>query len=432
VKSVLAVDIGSSSARAQVFDESATPAGELAQSFYEPPPRDADALVALARSLIERAGPADVVGVSCFWHSLVVLDRHGRPLGPISGWLDLESAAEARELARELDASVVHRRTGAPLHASFWPAKLRRLAHDGFRPAHVVSFPDYLQLRLTGELATSSSIASGTGLFDVHTLRWDAELLDALGLDESQLPPIVDEPVGTWRPAIGDGATANLGAGCTSPERACLTIGTSGAYRVVRAGDAEPRPGLFLYRVDQERVIEGGALSDGGNLLVWLSRTFGVTETDLDRPPDDVSFLPLLGGERSTGWNSDARGTIAGLALGTSSADILQAALEGIAYRLAEIADLLPEVEEIVGTGAALLARPPWAQLLADVLERPVTLFAGEQASLRGAAVAAVASPVPAPLGARFEPRADRADARRAARERQRALYRATVAEETS
>jgi gluconokinase len=432
VTQVLAVDIGSSSARAQVFDDTATPAGELAQSFYEPPPRDADGLVALTRSLIERAGPANVVSVSCFWHSLLVLDRRGRPLGPISGWLDLEAAAEARELGGELDAAAVHRRTGAPLHASFWPAKLRRLARDGFRPARVVSFSDYLQLRVTGELATSSSIASGTGLFDVHLLRWDPELLAALGLDESHLPPIVDEPVGAWRPALGDGAAANLGAGCTSAERACLTIGTSGAYRVVRAGDAEPKPGLFLYRVDRGRVIEGGALSDGGNLLVWLARTFGVTDADLDRPTHDLSFLPLLGGERSTGWNSDARGTLAGLSLGTTPADILQAAQEGIAYRFAEIADLVPGVEEIVGTGAALLARPSWAQLLADALERPVTLFADEQASLRGAAVAAVATPGLAPLGARYEPRADRADVHRAARERQRALYRATVAEETS
>src|SRR4029453_14909298 len=113
----------------------------------------------------------------------------------------------------------------------------------------------------------------------------------------------------------GEGAAANLGAGCTSAERACLTIGTSGAYRVVRGGDATPRPGLFLYRVDRDRVIEGGALSDGGNVLVWLARTFGVTDADLERPPRDLSFLTLLGGERSVGWSSDARGSLAGLSL---------------------------------------------------------------------------------------------------------------------
>lgn len=428
---VLAIDVGSSSVRAQAFDEHALPLGELAQVAYEAPPRAADALVDLTRSLVERAGPADAVAVSAFWHSLLLLDRHDRPLAPISGWLDVEAAADANALAHEVDADAVRRRTGAPLHASFWPAKLRRLAREGVRPARIVSFPDYLELRLTGELRTSSSIASGTGLFDVHALHWDDELLELLGLDLEQLPPVVDGPVGAWRPALGDGAAANLGAGCTSAERACLTIGTSGAYRVIRDAGADARPGLFLYRVDRARAIEGGALSDGGNVLVWLARVFGATDADLDET-GDLTFLPFLGGERSTGWHGNARGTIAGLSLSTTPEHLLRGALAGIAYRFAEIADLLPGVEEIVGTGAALVTRPAWAQLLADVLERPLTLYADEQASLRGAAAAAAESPAPAPLGARFEPRRDRAEAHRAARERQRVLYRATVAEATS
>ena len=112
----------------------------------------------------------------------------------------------------------------------------------------------------------------------------------------------------------------------------------------------------------------------------------------------------------------------------TCALPIFQAALEGVAYRFAEIAQLLPEVQEVVATGHALLADPDWIQILADVLERPLAVSAVPEGSARGAAVAALerlgASPEPAALGKAYAPRPDRAAAHRAARERQRELYR--------
>jgi gluconokinase len=148
-----------------------------------------------------------------------------------------------------------------------------------------------------------------------------------------------------------------------------------------------------------------------------------------EREPDahGLTVLPLLGGERSPGWRIDARGAVAGLTFRTSSEDIAQAALESIAYRIAEIADAMPEVEEVVATGGALLADPAWIQVFADVLGRPVVASGVEEGSARGAAVIALerlgARPAPAPLGARFDPRPERHEAYRSARERQRDLY---------
>jgi gluconokinase len=246
---------------------------------------------------------------------------------------------------------------------------------------------------------------------------------------------------------LGDGAAANVGAGCVGPGKACISIGTSGALRVVRER-AAARPGLFLYRLDPRLYVQGGALSDGGALLLWLERTLGRPVGDaVDAPPGEVALLPQLGGERSPGWRVDAAGSLAGLSLATTSEDVVQAAFEGIAYRFADILDTLAwpselgqlaqanprtevgEVEELVGTGAALLSRPGWAQLIADVLERPVTLSGVAEASARGAAVVALGRiDLPAPLGPRFEPRAGRADAHRPARERLRRLYEATGA----
>ena len=97
--------------------------------------------------------------------------------------------------------------------------------------------------------------------------------------------------------------------------------------------------------------------------------------------------------------------------------------MEGLALRFAEVAELMPELEEAIGNGGALLQNPDWAQILADVLELPVTLSAVEEASARGALVLAGAETGAAALGERFQPRAEYVEAYRAGRERQRVLY---------
>jgi gluconokinase len=420
VATVLALDVGSSSVRSQRFDEQAEPAGELRQERYDG--RDPDEIVALARTVL---GGEEPDGTSCFGHSLLALDAAGKPLTPILGWRDTRSAESAEWLRRRLDAGAVHARTGAYLHPSFWPAKLAWLAESEpelYRAAaRFVSFADYLR----GSPETSVSIASGTGLLDLTTNTWDVELLETLRLDAERLPLLVDEPV--WL----DGACSNLGAGCTGSDRAALMVGTSGALRVLYATETpQPRPGLFLYRLDARRVLEGGALSDGGNLHAWIERTLAAADGSVcERSPQEhgLTFLPFLGGERSTGWDPDATGAIVGLTFDTTPLDIRQAALEGIALRFAAIAELLPEVDEVVATGGGLLADPDWIQVMADALARPVTASAVEEASLRGAAVAALEllgrEPADAPLGEVFHPREERAEAYRWARQRQQQVY---------
>jgi gluconokinase len=453
VTRVLALDVGTSSARALLYDErglavagAAAPArytrtrghsGRLAE--YDP-----EQLVEAAAGAIEEArraagGPVDVLAASCFWHSLVAVSRSGRPLTPLLGWRDTRSAREADELAARLDADAVHARTGCPLHTSYWPAKLawlRRHEPDAFHGAgSFLSFADYLYLRLAGDARTSLSMASGTGLLDVHRPGWDEELLAEVGLEAERLPELSDEPVDAggerWFPALGDGACSNVGAGCVTADRAALMIGTSGAFRVVAAGERVPRPGLFLYRLDGRRYVEGGSLSDGGNLWDWLERTLRLEDAAglADEPAGGhgLTFLALLGGERAPGWNPRARGAVAGLTFDTTPRELAHAALEGVALRFAEIADLMPEVREVVATGGALVRNEDWVRILADALGRPVTVSAVAEGSARGAAAVALErlghEPAEAPLAAVFEPRPDRTEAYRAARERQRRLY---------
>ena len=429
---VLALDVGSSSTRAGAYDGRGRQGGEPARRSYTSRhgQLDADELLAAAEAVLAEAGDADALGISCFWHSLLLLNAHERPLTPVLLWQDRRATPQAEALAERLDAHEVHARTGCTFHPSFWPAKLEWLREEGVlaNARRAVSFADYLFLRLSGELRTSLSSASGTGLLNLHTHGWDAELLDALGLDEALLPPISDEPVGTTYPPLGDGACSNLGAGCVTPDRAALNVGTSGALRVLREGKPEPQDGLFSYFLDERRVVEGGAVSDGGNLYAWAQRTLRLDPPE-PREPDGhgLTFLPLLGGERSLGWNPRASGAVTGLTFETDAADLLQAGLEGIAYRIADIADRLSDVREVVATGHALLQSEWWMQVFADALGRPVVVSDVAEGSARGAAVYVLerlgAEADPAPLGRAHQPDPERGEVYAAARERQRQLY---------
>ena len=420
--SVLALDIGSSSVRAQRFDERGEANDELRQEKYE-----SDDPAEVAAAVRRVLGDEEPDATSCFAHSLVAVDRNWNALTPILGWRDTRSTDEADRLARKLDPEAVHARTGAFLHPSFWPAKLAWLAGtepETFRrTACFVSFADYVR----GEAETSLGMASTSGLLDLATQEWDAELLDILGVEEDRLPRITDVPL--WP----DAACSNAGAGCVTRERAALMVGTSGAFRVLYESERpQPQPGLFLYLADARRVVEGGALSDGGNLYGWLVRTLGDPSGSLaERDPSDhgLTFLPFLGGERSTGWNPHARGTIHGLTLETTPLDLRQAAYEGVAFRFAAIADLLPDVREVVATGAGLLHDRDWIQIMADALARPIHVSGVPEASLRGAAVLALErlghEVAEAPIAGVVEPRTDRAEAYRTAREQQQKLYEA-------
>jgi gluconokinase len=246
-----------------------------------------------------------------------------------------------------------------------------------------------------------------------------------------------------WFPCVGDGVTSNIGSGCSVPERWAVQVGTSGALRVLlpRAAERIPR-GLWEYRLDGQYTLLGGALSEGGNVLAWLRDTLGDNAGKLEAEaaamePDShgLTFLPYVAGERSPGWDSAARAAISGISLATRPAHLYRAAQEAIAYGFGAVYDLMcevqPEPEQVVASGGALLYTQGWAQIMADVLGRPVTASGEEEASARGAALVALKGlgavssfdEHPAALGKRYLPDASRHEVYVRARERQRAMY---------
>lgn len=421
---LLSIDVGTSGVRAALFDERGAPvpgaqtrnrrAFTTLSDFAE---LDADQIVAeviktIDELLANSPGPIELIAISAFWHSLIGIDAAGFPTTPLLTWADTRAAQFAKALRENFDEREIHARTGCRFHPSYWPAKLRWLKHEHqekFQDTRCwLGFAEYLCLRLFGTVATSISMASATGLFNQRECDWDWDFVRDLGISRETLPEIrsqIDVRVSESRwPAlaearlvtiVGDGAANNIGAGCSTKDRIALMIGTSGAMRVVFAGEppAELAPALWSYRVDQKRVVIGGALSDGGGLVQWLGQSLKIDQGEIGALEPDahgLTVLPFWSGERSTGWSSDARGGIFGLRQKTTPVEIMRATLEAIAYRFALIARALDQVAPnatIFASGNALRSSPVWLQIIADVLGRQLLFGGTAEASIRGAAL---------------------------------------------
>jgi gluconokinase len=343
------------------------------------------------------------------------------------------------------------------VRSSFWPAKLvwlKRTQGALFRKVKRWMSPaEWLQLQLTGATHCALGMATGTGLFNPTRLKWDPALLEHCEVSEKQFSKLTDEPVmatgpigvefpelaGTpWFPAIGDGAASNLGSGCTKPGLAAINVGTSAALRIMRAGkDAHAPTGLFCYRVDAERYLVGGAISNAGNLRAWCLKELQTGDPQaLEQqlaarpgPNHGLTVLPFWSAERAPTWNEDLQGAVHGITQSTTAVDLLQAITEATYQRIAQIADLVvaqtPETPKFFVSGGIQHSQTA-LQRLADVLNHPLYANPEPEASIRGAAVFAMEKlglpiaplPVPKPL----RPRKQYAHQYLAARRRQTEL----------
>ena len=480
---VLALDMGTSSVRAMLFDShgKALPEAE-AQTAYSQTmtadggvQTDAEALLTrttdairqlLAKTDADTKARLAGVGVSCFWHSLVGVGPDDRALTPLFSWADSRAAAQAAALKAELDPGEYHKRTGCELHPNYWPAKLRWLqqtqATEFGRVTRWMSFAEYLLLRLFGTAKVSLSMASGTGLLNPNTKTWDPDTLKVLPVTEANLNPLADgsetwsgltsewaktlAPLQDlpWVPASGDGACSNAGSGAVDTGRIAINVGTSGAMRVaVNAGSVDIPDGLFCYRLDAARFLVGGAFANGGNVFAWAQKTLQVGDMKAAAraaatlPPDGhgLTVLPLWAGERSPGWHAEARATITGMNLHTTPADILRASLEAVAYTFGSLHERLlrqyPTATQIIVSGGALTHDPTWTQIMADTFGLPVVTSRVFEASSRGAALLALnalglisdLNDVPAYLGKTYAPDPANHEIYKQAQARQEALY---------
>jgi gluconokinase len=433
---VIGVDMGTTSTKSVAYDVAGRVAASHAVGYplHEPRPgyaeQDPDAILAavvqtIASVALQCDSQVRALSFSSAMHSLIGLDRDGEPLTPVVTWADRRASGQADKLRAAAGGLALHRRTGTPLHPMAPLPKLVWFREEepelAARVRHWVGIKDYVLGKLLGVLVTDNSMASGTGLMDIHRLQWDPESLDLAGISPDQLPELVgtttvipELPPDTARAVqlpsetsvivgAGDGPLANLGLGAVRPGVAACSIGTSGALRVmVERPTVDEQGRVFCYALTDQRWVVGGAINNGGLVLEWcgdaLAPELGTgREDELLRQADTVPagadgliMLPYLHGERAPHWSSLPSGAYIGLRAEHRRPHLIRAALEGVCQQLALVLDSVRaagnEVREIRATGG--FARSAlWRQMLTDVLGTPIGFPTGHEGSSFGAAL---------------------------------------------
>jgi glycerol kinase len=388
MKCILALDQGTTSSRAIVFDQGggikALAQKEFGQIFPQPGwvEHDADEIwqtqVGVAVEAIARAGLAarDIaaIGITNQRETTVVWERAtGKPVCHAIVWQDRRTSALCDELRARGQESFFAERTGLLLDAYFSGTKLRWILDNvagarGRAEAGELAFgtiDSWLVWKLSGGKAhiTDASNASRTLLFNIHTGDWDDDLLAALEIPRSMLPQVVAssglvaETAGELFAAripiagiAGDQQAALFGQRCVVPGMVKNTYGT-GCFMLMNTGTTPVRSRNKLltttaWRMNghEEYALEGSVFIAGA-VVQWLRDSLGIIKTAAEvealaaSVPDSggVYFVPAFAGLGSPHWDAYARGTMVGLTRGTGAAHIARAALESIAYQTADV-----------------------------------------------------------------------------------------------
>lgn len=409
VKGVAVGEDGSVLARAEVAHPSSMPKPGWSEQDPEDWWRGAQQVLA---SLEGEAGKPAGIGLSGQMHGLVALDRADHVLRPAMLWNDQRTAAECSEIEERLGGPEgVASATGNAALTGFTAPKLLWIEHnepDVHGQINSVLLPkDYVRLRLTGEHATDVTDASGTLWFDVARRAWSERMLDALEVDPGWLPAAVESPEATGATeagvpvaaGAGDQGAGAIGVGIDRPGAASVVLGTSGV--VLHALDsygADPSSGIqaSAHSVPGRWFAMGVILSAAGS-LAWLQRTLDapydvlLSEAERWEPGcEGLTFLPYLSGERAPHNDPDARGAFVGLSTRHDRGALVRAVLEGVAFALRDVQDLVGglggpvEVGRVSGGGARSSL---WLRILSSVLAVPLEKMAVEEGAAFGAAL---------------------------------------------
>jgi gluconokinase len=373
------------------------------------------------------ASEPEAVAFSSAMHSLIAVDGNGDFLTNCITWADLRSQPQAEAIRASGQAASLYRHTGTPVHPMSPLCKLIWLK-EAFpsvfhSAARFIGIKEYVMHLLTGEYWVDESIASATGLLDINTRSWHLPALELAGITKDRLSGVVSttHSIAGIRPeyakligtdarvtliaGASDGCLANIGSNALEPGDLSITIGTSGAVRVLTDRPAtDPQSRVFNYILDGSHYVCGGPLNNGGALVEWYAEHFlhrdireeGVMEqlmreaAAVPAGAEGLLLLPYVRGERAPVWDASARGAFIGLDHRHTEAHMLRAVIEGINYA---VYDITKAVTETVGgpknifVSGGFLRSPQWVQWLADLLGQRLTVTAAADASAMGAAI---------------------------------------------
>jgi xylulokinase len=430
-RAVLGIDLGTSSVKALVTDIDGNVISHAVAHYSVSSPHPgwsetdpAEWLAATRTAVRDAVAKAQAepvaVGLSGQMHGVVATGQDGQPLRPAMLWSDAR-AIEQLAIYRQLPAGLRARLANPLSPGMAGPLLAWLIQHEPETYANMrwaLQPKDWLRAQLTGQFATEPSDASATLLYDVPADAWDGELLETLGLDAERLPPMLPtsaQEAGrlTLRAAASlglspgipvaagaaDTAAAALGSGLVDPNTVQLTIGTGAqivrpVHELPTTLDSNPVTHVYRSATDTGWYAMGAVLN-GGSTLAWVLRILNATWEELyaaaalEPRGDDPYFLPHLHGERTPYLDPHLRGAWINLSPRHERANLLRAALEGVAFAVLDALGYIVSADDdlsglrLAGGGTT---DPGWRQMLADVLQRSIHAVDVTAASGLGAA----------------------------------------------
>lgn len=446
MKYIIGLDIGTTSLKAIAFDLEGNILAEDHEgytilnpypSYSEQAPDEIfDAVLRGVRFVTKSLHGAQyqLVGISCSsaMHSVIAVDKDGAFLTNAIIWADTRSSEYAEKIKNSSLGHDIYMKTGTPIHAMAPLCKivwLRENRKEIFQKSHkFISIKEYVIFKLFGEFLVDYSIASATGLFNIHTNKWHEDALKVAGITTAHLSEPVPathivsgmkkgyaekmgvSPLLPFVVGASDGCLANLGSNAIKPGNAAVTIGTSGAIRVIASqpkNDEKER--IFSYILTENRYVLGGPVNNGGIILRWLRDNFAGPEISqasakgvdpytllikkaslAPTGADGLIFLPYLLGERAPHWDANARGLFFGIHINHTRQHFFRAVLEGIIFGVYSVGKALEETTgeiDVIYANGGFSRSGFWVQMLADVFNKKVYITKTAESSALGAAI---------------------------------------------
>jgi gluconokinase len=438
---IISIELGTNAVRVYAFDlagkvigfsKGAYPTFHPVADYSEQDPEQIfiTMLYILKSLLSDKVHPLGYrVNTVCFsasMHSLLIVDKIGVPLTSAITWGDNRGKKEAGELQSQSLGRTLYEATGTPVHPMSPLIKIawfRNNEKEIFdKAAKFLSIKTYIIHELTGVYMIDHSLASATGMLNIHTRKWEDQALRYAGISAAQLPDLV--PISCsdcrlkrqYQVSLGlsadikiiagssDGGFATLGCGIMDGNKATITIEDSAAMRVIGTQVInDPGGRIFNYILDDKYYVSGGPSNNGSIVFEWLCSQFADFKEDYDDQmllrdlllqaekitagADGLVFLPYLLGERAPIWNPNARGVYFGVNINHDRRNFIRATLEGILYEMYSIGKMLMQYRKIdtVSVNGSFGTIPLIVRMLADIFNKPMTVTRDASAVSMGA-----------------------------------------------
>lgn len=438
---VIGLDIGTGSVKAVAVNETGVVIDHIQKpietyhtqrGYSEQQPEEIwQGVVACLNDLCKKINrQPDVISFSAAMHGLLAVDEKGNAITPFIIWSDARCASIAEDLKNTEEGRNFYFNTGTPIHAMSPLCKIKWLKENEpslfAQTKKFISIKEYLWWKLFGVYEIDYSIASATGLFDIKKLMWFREALKWAGIDATRLSQPVaptyfrqqiiksasgELPISAhtkFMIGASDGCLANMGSFATKQGTAAVTIGSSGAVRVLSKQPILHFPSMpFSYLLHADTFICGGAINNGGLILQWMLKFFLEKEVPVESDytalfdriesvqpgAEGLIFLPYLTGERAPVWDAKSCGVFFGLNIQHTQSHMMRAVVEGVCFAIYDVlqmvsADRIP-IQELQVSGGFTHSKT-WLQIMADVTAKNINIVQTEDASAMGAAYMAL------------------------------------------